>query len=112
MSTLLSDDKHVSKYDTRDSKKNRGPNKTGSISLDSKNFSGETTEMNIHLFQTIDESKDATQYTKTVEALEWFAFKTYKVDLSSIFQRENSEFSELDIPTKPTGKEIELNPAK
>ena len=40
-----------------------------STSLDPKNFLGETTDMNGHLFQTINESKDAIQYVKTVEAV-------------------------------------------
>ena len=60
-------------------------NKNGLMSLDPKNFSGETTDMNGHLFQTIDESKVATQNVKTVEALERHSFKTYSVDLSSLF---------------------------
>ena len=64
-------------------KKNKRNNRMNQ--LDSKNFSGETQDMNGNLFQTIEESKDATQYVKTVEALERYAFKTYKADLSSLF---------------------------
>ena len=52
--------------------------------LDSKRFVGETSDMNGQIFQTIEESNDATQYIKTVEALERYAFKTYTVDLSSL----------------------------
>ena len=38
--------------------------------FDKKNSTGETTDMNVQLFQTIEESRDATQYVKMVEALE------------------------------------------
>ena len=59
------------------------------VSLDPKMFTGETLDMNGQLFQSIEESKDATQYVKTlVEALERYAFKNYTVDLSSLFQRD------------------------
>ena len=112
MSTPLSDDKRASESDKKDLKKRCIPNKIGSTSLDPKNFSGEMIEMNGHLFQTIDERKDATQYTKTAEALERFAFKTYNVDINSIFQRENPELPKLEIPTKPNEEEIEISPAK
>ena len=44
--------------------------------LDKKNFVGGTLDMNWQLFQTIEESKDATQYVKMVEALARYAFKT------------------------------------
>ena len=33
-------------------------------SLDPKDFAGETGDMNIHLFQSIEESKDTLQYVK------------------------------------------------
>ena len=55
------------------------------ILLDFKNFNSETLNMNSQLFQTIEESKDVTQYVKTVEALVCHVFKTYTVDLSSLF---------------------------
>ena len=60
-------------------------------SLDPKDFAGETGDMNGHLFQSIEESKDATQYGKAVEALKRNALKTYSVDLSSIFQQYDPE---------------------
>ena len=99
------------RFSTTTFKKNRKTNRIGSISLDPKNFSGETTDMNGHLFQTIDESKDATQYVKTVEALERYAFKTYKVDLSSIFRRDDPELPSIEIPEKPSEDEINESPA-
>ena len=54
--------------------------------------------MNGQLFQTIEESRDATQYIKTVEALERYAFKQYTVDLSSLFQPDGPETPEVEIP--------------
>ena len=77
-----------------------------------KIFQGETKDMNSHLFQTIDESKDTTQYVKTVEALEHYAFKTYSVDLSSLFCRENPKLPTIELPVKPTEEEIDETPAK
>ena len=82
--------------------------KYGSASLDPENFSGKMTDVNGHLFQTIDESKDATQYVKTVEALECYAFKTYSVDLSSLFCRGNPELPVIKLPEKTKDE----NPAK
>ena len=79
--------------------------------LDPKNFAGETTDMNGHLFQSIDESKDAIQYVKTVEALERYAFKTYSVDLSSLFRRENPSKPEVEVLRKPTENEVNKNPS-
>ena len=78
--------------------------------LDSKKFVGETSDMNGQIFQTIEESKDATQYIKTVEALERYAFKTYTVDLSSLFHPDDPETPEIEISSKPTNKEITKNP--
>ena len=48
-------------------------------------FKGETTDMNGHVFQTIEESKDPSQYMKTLDALERYSNKTYDLDLSSVF---------------------------
>ena len=81
-------------------------------SLDKKNFTGETTDMNGQLFQTIEESRDATQYVKTVEALECYAFKNYAVDLSPLFQRNEPQMPVIEIPEKPTNEEINENPTK
>ena len=80
--------------------------------IDSKTFVGETTDMNGQLFQSVEESKDATQYVKTLEALERYAFKTYTVDMSSLFQRDDPEMPEVEIPRKPTEKELSKNPSK
>ena len=66
--------------------------------------------MNGQVFQTIEESKDATQYIKTLEALERYAFKTYTVDLSSLFHPDDPETPEIEIPSKPTNVEIAKNP--
>ena len=79
---------------------------------DSKTFVGETTEMNGQLFQSIEESKDATQYIKTLEVLKRYTFKQYTVDMSSLFQGDGPEMSEVKIPKKPTEKELIKNPSK
>ena len=55
--------------------------------LDPKNFICEIKNVNREIFQTVEESKGATQHTKTVEALERYAFKNYTVNLSSLLQR-------------------------
>ena len=62
--------------------------------LDPKTFNGETPYMNSQLLQTIEESKDATQNVKTVEALECYVIKTYTMDFSSLFQRDKPEMPE------------------
>ena len=79
--------------------------------LDPKNFAGKTTDKNGHLFQSIDKSQDATQYVKTVEAWERYAFKLYSVDLSSLFQCKNPSKPEVKVPRKPIKDEVDKNPA-
>ena len=115
MSTLKVNNKENTNLDkqfpTLTFKKNCKTSRIRTISFDATNFSGETTDMNGHLFQTIDISKEATQYVKTVEALEHFAFKTYRVDLSSIFRRDDLELPSIEIPEKPSKEEINENPA-
>ena len=66
-------------------------------SLDKKNFTGETTDMNGQLFQTIEESRDATQYVRTVEVLEHYAFKNYVVNLIPLFQRDEPQMPVIEI---------------
>ena len=72
-----------------------------SSSSQKKTFKGETSDMNSHVFQTIDESKDATQYIKTLEALERYANKTYDVDMSSIFARPKGVLPSIPLPKTP-----------
>ena len=86
--------------------------KRNSTPVDSKNFVGETTDMNAQLFQSVEESKDAMQYVKTLEALERYTFKTYTVDMSSLFQRDDPEIPEVEISRKPTEKELSKNLSK
>ena len=71
--------------------------KRNSMAIDSKTFVGETTDMNGQLFQSLEESKDATQYVKTLEALECYAFKTYTVGMSSLFKRDDPKMPEVEI---------------
>ena len=68
--------------------------------------------MNGQLFQSVEESKDATQYVKTLEALKHYAFKTYTINMSSLFQRDDPEMPVAEIPRKPTEKELSKNPSK
>ena len=68
--------------------KNKTSVKTTSVSTTTTvktKFKGKTSGFNGHVFQTIDESKDAMQYLKTLEVLERYANKTDEVDMSSIF---------------------------
>ena len=102
MSSGMNETAKENEVEKKPIRKFRKSGKYGSASLDPKNFSGETTDMNGHLFQTIDESKDATQYVKTVEALECYAFNIYSVDLSSLFRRDNPELPVIELPEKPT----------
>ena len=74
MATTKPKEDTAGESEKRVAKRYRRNNKTTTMSLDPKKIAGETTNMNGHLFQSIDESKDATQYVKTVEALERYAF--------------------------------------
>ena len=64
--------------------------------LNPKNFPGETKDIN---------SKDATQCIKTVESLEWYAFKVYKADMSSLFQLDKPKTPTVEIPQSPIKSE-------
>ena len=82
----------ASKSKTKSKSKSKSSTKTTSVSVSTSStvkakFKGETSGLNGHVFQTIDESKDAMQYLKTLEALERYANKTYEVDMSSIFEK-------------------------
>ena len=77
-----------------------------------KNFTYETTDMNEQLFQTIKESRDATQYVKSVEALERYTLKNYTVNLTPLFQRDEQQMPVIDIPKKATDDEINKTPNK
>ena len=66
--------------------------------------------MNWNMFQTIHESKDSMQYVKTLEALEHYAFKTYTLDLRSIFDCNLPEFPHIKIPVKCREDEANKNP--
>ena len=77
-----------------------------------KKFTCETTDMNEQLFQTIKESRDATQYVKSVEALERYTLKNYTVNLTPLFQRDEQQMPIIEIPEKPTDDEINKTPNK
>jgi len=64
-------------------------------------FKGETLGMNGSVFQTQEESKDPTQFKRTMEALERFVNKTYNVDMRSLFEAECT-LPTVVKPGKPT----------
>ena len=76
----------------------RKSNKATESSLDPKDFNGETSDMNNNMFQPIHESKNATHYVKTLKSLEGYAFKTYMVDLSLIFDYNHPKLPTIRIP--------------
>ena len=71
------------------------------------NFAGETAEMNRNVFQTLTESNDRRQFTKTVEALERYINKKlrYPGDLKSLYQK-------LEMPTLVDPPDITEEDAK
>ena len=54
-----------------------------------------------YVFKTSEESKDWTGFVRSLEALEQFANKTYKTDLSSIFLQPNGHLPNIPRPKKP-----------
>ena len=61
----------------RNRSRNNGRRNTG--------FKGETEGMNANVFESLEESRDPTQYNRTLEALERYCFKNYTSDLGSLF---------------------------
>ena len=81
-------------------KKNKSKEKK-STSVSKPKFKGETSEMNGSIFETSEESKDPTQFVRTLEALERFSYKTYKTDLSSVFEQPTGTTPSIPRPTAP-----------
>ena len=57
--------------------------------------------MNGFIFQTSEEVEDPTGFVRTLEALERFSNKTYKTDLSTIFQQPKGTIPVVPRPDKP-----------
>ena len=69
-------------------------------------FKGETAGMNGNVFQTQEESRDPTQYKRTMEALERFANKQYDVDMRSLFDAE-CVLPTVTRPVRPEGVNVD-----
>jgi len=89
---------------SRGGRNNRNPRTT------KPKFKGETESMNGHVFQSPDESKDATQFTKTLEALEHHCTITYQSDFSSVFMEPpNCVLPSVDKPSPPSANATQFN---
>ena len=64
-------------------------------------FKGETDGMNGFVFETSEEAKDPTAFVRTLEALERFANKTYKTDLTTIFLQPKGTLPNIPRPPLP-----------
>ena len=64
-------------------------------------FRGETDGMNGFVFETFEEAKDPTAFVRTLEALERFASKTYKTDLTTIFLQPKGILPNIPRPPLP-----------
>jgi len=92
---------------------NHGGNRTGFkktnngrfIGNNKTSFKGETAGLNGAVFQLQDESKDPTQFNRTIEAIERYSNKTFDLDLSVLFDK--MELPEVEKPVKPTGDEVD-----
>jgi hypothetical protein len=83
----------------------------GSRSSNRQRFKGNTEGMNGHVFQTPGESKNQTQFTKTMEALAEYAAKNFEYpgDILPLFT--NLTIPTLQQPADPTDDEAK-SPAK
>ena len=57
--------------------------------------------MNGFVFETCEESIDPTGFVKSLEALERFAYKTYKTDFLPVFQQPKGSIPVIPRPTSP-----------
>ena len=57
--------------------------------------------MNGFIFETSEKVKDPTGFVTTLEALEQFSNKTYKIDLSTTFQQPKGTIPVVPRPDKP-----------
>jgi len=76
------------------------PQRNGGRGHQSKAFRGETSALNGNVFQTQEESKDPTQYKRTIEALERYCHKIFDIDMRSLFE-EPSSIPVLVRPVRP-----------
>ena len=75
-------------------------NKSSNHFVKTSVFQGETSGLNGCVFQMQSESKDPTQFKRTVEALERFCDKIYDVDMRSLFG-SNPTVPVIERPTRP-----------
>ena len=61
-------------------------------------FKGEINDMNGLVFQPSEESKEPTQFVRTLKALERLTHKTYKSDMSSIFDKPKGTIPSIPKP--------------
>jgi len=71
-------------------------------------FRGETPGLNGNVFQTLGESRDPTQFKRTMEALERFSNKVYQVDIRTLFG-EDIALPVLVRPRRPSVTGIEAD---
>jgi len=72
-------------------------------------FKGETDALKGNIFSTPEESQDATQYIRTLEALQRYCSTHFDSDFSSIFNNSpNNSAPSVDIPVKPESSATEL----
>ena len=64
-------------------------------------FKRETDGMNGFVFETSEEAKDPTAFFRALEALEHFANKTYKTNLSTIFLQPKGTLPVIPRPQLP-----------
>ena len=113
--TGVNNDQQVQRVQTNDNRNqtrarfNRNRNGNGGSSNNRNNryfgnksnfFKGETAALNGNVFQMQSESKDPTQFKRTVEALERFCDKIYDVDMRALFG-VNPTVPVVDRPVQP-----------
>ena len=92
-----------------DRSRGRGRGGRGSTRTQTSGFRGETKDMNGNVFECHEESRDPTQFNRTLEALERYANKTYTSaqDLQSLFDDLVTPSVSQPAALDPTASELD-----
>jgi len=74
----------------------------------SKSFKGETESLNGNVYQLEEESKDATQFKRTTDAIERYAYKTHNANFGHLFSKLEQPTFEDPEPPSATSSDFEV----
>ena len=95
-------DKSFTKNNKKNGKKEKNPkNKKTKWKKPSRGFTGESSDLNGHVFETFLESKNTTQYEDTIKALQVYAANKLRNGGDIVWLLKNEREFEINRPVAP-----------